>query len=125
MNHLVHIKDVPASSYAASVLLHKVYKQMERKAWNRSRSAFLDDELKKHGVLTCHYCKRTNLKRRGGKIQEKATVDHILAKSEGGHELAHENFVVACESCNRKKSNISQEEFLSSKYLENKLKTKA
>ena len=124
MNHLVHIKDVPASSYAASVLLHKVYKQMERKAWNRSRSAFLDEELKKHGVLTCHYCQRTNLKRRGGKIQEKATVDHILAKALGGHELAHSNFVVACESCNRKKSDTTQEEFLSSKYLQNKRKNK-
>lgn len=123
MNHAVYIKDVPASSYAASILLHKVYKQMERKAWNKSRNSFLDGEIKKHGVLTCHYCQRTNLKRCGGKIQEKATVDHILSKSEGGHEFAHSNFVVACESCNRKKSNSSQTEFLNSKYLRSKRKS--
>lgn len=62
--------------------------------------------------------------RRGGKIQEKATVDHIVARSEGGGEFSHDNFVVSCEGCNRKKASIPQEEFLNSKYLENKRKNK-
>lgn len=124
MKHTAHFKDVPANCYAASVLLHKVYRQMERKAWNKSRQAFLDDEFKKHGTLTCHYCSRKGLARRGGKIHEKATVDHVHATSEGGDLLDHDNFVVSCESCNRKKSNIPQDEFLSSKYLQNKRKNK-
>jgi 5-methylcytosine-specific restriction endonuclease McrA len=124
VKHSVHFKDVPANCYAASVLLHKVYKQMERKAWNKARTSFLDAELKKHGVLTCYYCNRTNLKRKGGKQQEKATVDHVHATSEGGDLTNHDNFVVSCEGCNRKKSNSTQEEFLSSKYLQTKRKTK-
>ena len=97
---------------------------MERKAWNKSRQSFLDAEFERYGTLTCYYCSRKGLTRRGGKIHEKATVDHILAKSAGGNEFAHTNFVVACESCNRKKASIPQKEFLSSKYLENKRKNK-
>lgn len=122
MNHNVYFTDVPPNCYAALILLHKAYKQMERKAWNKSRNAFLDVELEKHGVLTCHYCNRSKLNRSGGKQKDKATIDHIVARSGGGEECDHANFVVACEGCNRKKSDLSQEEFLSSKYLLNKKK---
>ena len=115
MKHTVHFKDVPANCHAASVLLHKVYTLMERKAWNKSRQSFIDIENKKHnGVLTCHYCHKTNLR--------KVTVDHIVAKSEGGNELSHTNFVVACERCNRKKGSKSADEFANSKYLVTKRK---
>ena len=120
MKHIVHFQIVPANCYAASVLLRKIYRQMERRDWNKSRKEFLELEFKKNGTLTCHYCFKKNLKHRGGKIHEKATVDHVIAISEGGDELMHSNFVVSCESCNRKKSNMNKEEFLKSKYLENK-----
>ncbi len=125
MKHEVLFKEVPPNCYAAAILLQRAYKQMERKAWSKARKEFLDEELKKHGNLTCFYCYRTNLKRKGGKQHEKATIDHIVARSEGGHETNKENFVVCCEGCNRKKANQTQEEFLSSKYLQNKRKSKA
>lgn len=122
MKHTVHFEDVPANCYAALILLHKAYKQMERKKWNKSRDAFLDIELGKHGVLTCHYCNRSGLNRSGGKQRDKATIDHIVSRSVGGEECNHANFVVSCDGCNRKKSDLTKEEFMTSKYLLNKRK---
>ena len=124
MKHNVLIKNVQPTSYAASVLLHKVYKQIERRAWEKARDAFLDAELKKHGTLRCYYCGRPELKRKGGPMKNRATVDHVQATSKGGDMVDHENFRVSCDACNRKKSNTLAEVFEASKYLANKKKTK-
>ena len=125
MKHNVLIKNVTPDCYAAAVLLRKVYKQIERSAWEKAREAFLDEELKKHGTLTCHYCHRKELKRKGGPMKDRATVDHVRDTSNGGDLIDKRNFVVSCDACNRKKSNTLVENFEASKYLANKRKTKS
>jgi 5-methylcytosine-specific restriction endonuclease McrA len=122
VKHTIHFKDIPANCYAAAVLLHQVYTVLERKAWNKARRSFLDVEFKKHGTLTCHYCHRTDLKKKDKQSHNVATVDHVIAKSNGGNELSHANFVVACNTCNRKKSNQSVDKFITSNYLAGKRK---
>lgn len=124
MKHRVFLKNVPSDCYAASVLLHEVYQQMETKAWHRARNDFLDSELKEKGYLECYYCHRKHLRRRGGKANERATVDHIIPVSRGGGWTDQANFVVCCDSCNRKKSNHLVEKFVNSKYLAMKLNQK-
>jgi 5-methylcytosine-specific restriction endonuclease McrA len=124
VKHHIFIKDVEASTHAASVLLNRVYDQMERSDWTKSRKSFLEEELNKHGKLVCHYCQCSNLKLKSQKKNEIATVDHVHATSNGGNLLDHNNFVVSCAGCNRKKSNLTVEEFESSKYLINKKKIK-
>jgi 5-methylcytosine-specific restriction endonuclease McrA len=124
MKHNVLIKNVEPNCYAASVLLHNVYKKIERSEWERARDEFLNEQLKLHGKLTCCYCGSV-LKRRGGRLHEKATVDHKVPVSEGGDMLDKKNFLVSCDGCNRKKSNTSFEEFIASKYLIDKKKEKA
>lgn len=49
------------------------------------------------------------------------TIDHIVPKSRGGGNNIL-NKVGACSSCNNAKGSMSQEEFLKSNYLENKIK---
>jgi 5-methylcytosine-specific restriction endonuclease McrA len=97
---------------------------METKAWHRARNDFLDSELKEKGYLECYYCHRKHLRRRGGKANERATVDHIIPVSRGGGWTDQANFVVCCDSCNRKKSNHLVEKFVNSKYLAMKLNQK-
>jgi 5-methylcytosine-specific restriction endonuclease McrA len=123
MKHNVLIKNVQSNSHAASVLLHQVYEQMERRAWSKARDAFLTEELEKHGTLRCHYCGRSGLKRKCGSMKDRATVDHVQATSKGGDMFDHKNFRVCCDSCNRKKSNSPVEIFEASKYLTNKKKS--
>jgi 5-methylcytosine-specific restriction endonuclease McrA len=124
MKHRVFLKNVPADCYAASVLLREVYQQMETRTWSRARNAFLDSELKQKGYLECYYCHRKPLHRCGGKSRERATIDHILPVSKGGNIIDRANFVVCCDSCNRKKSNHLVEKFVNSKYLAMKLRQK-
>ena len=115
MRHNVFIKDLRASSYANLVLLNRVYSSCERKQWVESRHDFLQAELKKHGKLICAYCKRDDLELEGTK--KKATVDHVMPKSLGGHEFSHKNFAVCCRGCNGKKGSDLEADFIHGKYL--------
>lgn len=116
MKHSIHIKDVHVSSYANLVLLQQLYTKIEQTRWARSRNSFLVKELKDKGKLDCFYCKK-ELKFKSSLRANQATVDHYLAKSNGGDEFDHKNFVVCCNSCNKKKASIEADKFMVSKYL--------
>lgn len=60
----------------------------------------------------CHYCKRPML-------YSMATVDHVVAKSNGGKNSS-DNYVLACKRCNNMKGSKSAEEWKA--FLEEKKK---
>ena len=123
MNHLVYGREnVHISSYANLVLLTKVYARLEQRRWRRARAAFLTEQLKLHGKLICHYCGRNDLIIGAQKRSLRATVDHVIPRSRGGNEFNSDNFVVCCNSCNKKKANESAEQFKCSKYIQDKKK---
>jgi len=123
MKHIIHMDDVHVSSYANLILLQRLYAQMERKRWAKERQDFLHNELNTKGSLCCYYCLRDGLELKSKKRHEQATVDHIIAKSLGGDQFSHTNFVVCCDSCNRRKGTMSPQEFVNSKYLKEKKKS--
>ena len=51
----------------------------------------------------CHYCAQPT-------PREKRTIDHVVALSKGGPNTP-ENIVMACGTCNFRKSNLSESEF--------------
>jgi 5-methylcytosine-specific restriction endonuclease McrA len=114
---------VDSTSYANLVLLQRTYAQQENRCWMRARKKFLIEELKKNGSLRCHYCGRNDLKITSKKRGEVATVDHFIAKSNGGDPYSHENFRVCCSSCNKKKASHDPLDFICSKYLRNKIQS--
>jgi 5-methylcytosine-specific restriction endonuclease McrA len=121
MKHIVHkTDDVHISSYANLVLLNRLYSQIESSRWRKERNEFLHNELENKGSLTCYYCNKKNLKLRSSKRQQKATVDHLIPKSMGGDAFSHTNFVVCCDSCNRRKGSMDHKDFLESDYLKKK-----
>lgn len=124
MRHVVHNKldNVHISSYANLVLLNLLYSHLERRDWIKARKIFLDEELTKHGLLSCFYCGRKDLKLKTNRRSEQAIVDHLVPKSLGGHASKKSNFVVCCNSCNHKKGSNTLDNFLNSKYLEAKKK---
>jgi len=121
MKHIVHMDDVHISSYANLVLLQRLYAQMERKRWATSRNDFLKLELENKNKLICFYCNK-ELKYKSLHRNDQATVDHYKAKSEGGNSFDHNNFVVCCNACNKKKASMDADKFMNSKYLCNKKK---
>jgi 5-methylcytosine-specific restriction endonuclease McrA len=118
VKHSVHIKEIEASDYANLVLLNRTYSILEKKRWNKSRISFLRAELEKCGKLTCCYCGRNDLEINSRLNQNKATVDHIKAKSNGGNEFDHSNFAVSCMTCNSHKGNGEFDDFINSRYIE-------
>lgn len=58
----------------------------------------------KHSVRPCHYC--------GMRVRrEDATFDHLVPLCRGGYDKAS-NGVIACQSCNQAKGQMTAEEFL-------------
>ena len=124
VRHDITMATVDRTSYANLILLQRRYAQLENRCWMRSRKNFLAEELQKHGTLTCHYCGRTNLKLKSKRRCEQATVDHVVAKSNGGDPYDRENFAVCCASCNKKKASKTADDFINSKYLKTKIKSR-
>jgi len=125
-NHLIHT-DIPCpKSYASLVLLSNdlllqdkdyldtLYTKTEMINFSRT---FLYNVQQKLGKLRCTYCSRNNLiiEMEGMKVpnHKKATIDHVIPISHGIDPLDQSNLVVACQSCNRKKSNHTLSVFLS------------
>lgn len=123
MKHEITMATVDRTSYANLVLLQRLYARLENRAWARARKKFLQEELAKHGSLKCYYCGHDNLGIKSKKKNEVATVDHFIAKSNGGDPYSCENFRVCCSSCNKKKGSNPAEEFLCSKYLKEKIQS--
>ena len=119
MKHIIHMDDVHVSSYANLILLQRLYAQMERKRWTLSRSDFLKLQLENKKKLVCFYCEK-ELKYKSSRRNDHATVAHYKAKSEGGDAFDHNNFVVCCNACNKKKASMDADKFMNSKYLHNK-----
>ena len=117
------MEDVHISSYANLVLLQRLYTQMEDNHWSKSRKEFLVNELRNKGNLTCYYCGKPDLQLKSDSRHQQATVDHVLAQSEGGDRYDHNNFVVCCSSCNKRKASYSALDFLDSKYIKTKRQT--
>ncbi len=57
------------------------------------------------GSLKCHYCGQDNLEKvtEGVPSHMQATLDHVVARANGGAEFDVNNLVVACRPCNAKK----------------------
>ena len=77
---------------------------------------FLTKEKELKGDLVCSYCKKPHLviEYEGMIVPNdiKATIDHIIAISQGGEKKNPKNIKVSCSKCNTKKGNKSLEEFL-------------
>ena len=121
MKHVVYgAGSVRANSYANLVLLQRAYSQLEHRRWAKERSKFLNAEIKKNGKLVCAYCGKSDLKLKSAKRHLQATVDHVVPKSKGGDPFGHENFVVSCNSCNKKKASFDATAFKESTYIKRK-----
>ena len=118
MKHAVYnVDNVDIQSYANLVLLQRLYSNLEQRYERRACKKFLREEFEKNGTLTCYYCSKPGLKLETDKAHERATVDHFVPKSAGGSPTDPVNFVVCCNSCNRKKASDDAETFKKSRYI--------
>ena len=115
-----HIK-----SRGAYLLLRRKYRNLELKVkmseldrWLDFRHGFLTKELKEKGKLKCSYCPRTDLVignrinfSDNNRIENLATIDHVIPLSKGGEMYNTDNMVVSCRCCNRAKGNTNPEDF--------------
>jgi len=90
--------------------------------WLDIREVYLKRIQKENnGNLRCDYCGREYLDIGGKRPQDLevnnknknlATVDHIIAKVDGGDKYNEDNMCVACKKCNGKKGKLTLENFL-------------
>lgn len=114
---IIHTEEPHIESLANLIKLKKFYSQIDSvrraekepyKDWLRFRKKWLKEQKRKHGKLTCHYCKVTNLKANNNcplinDEKQKATIDHVIPVSRGGKRYDERNLVVCCWVCNQKK----------------------
>lgn len=123
MKHHIHATVNTPRSYAALILLQKLYARLERRAFAKARKSFLKKQLAISGKLTCHYCGNGGLEINTLSKSKIATIDHIVPIQSGGSLLDETNFVVCCPTCNRRKAAQSYQEFKESKYVQRKRET--
>lgn len=105
--NVIHIKQPHITSLACLIKLQREYKEIELKQWMMFKRRFLS----KFKILTCAYCGRSNLKRKGSqnlngyKLGHLATIDHVIPISRGGNKFDESNCVIACAKCNQRKGN--------------------
>ena len=117
MGNLILLKEY----YGCDALRKKKNKKKEhwqRYAWN---IRYLRERLKQDGILICAYCGKHPLKTIAAQVHKSkkdlltmATVDHIIAVSQGGDPFDKNNVCVACNPCNQRKGSQSLTEFISS-----------
>ena len=118
MKHVVYnVAEINIHSHANLVLLSRVYSNLEQRREKKACKKFLEEQLKRLGTLTCHYCNKGNLKLKSDKRHEGATVDHVVPKSKGGKADDSNNFAVCCNSCNKKKASRTAADFMASRYI--------
>ena len=124
MRHLDVIWTRPSSdkSRSAYILLTQKMREGEEgekhwaqdlREWLAFRKEYLQKVAKDRGKLECAYCGRDDLvegyhafkdRNRNAKIENLATIDHIVPLSKDGPRYEEENLCVACRSCNEKKA---------------------
>lgn len=107
VKHLFHVKEPHAASWAAKILLYRhlfVQSKTDLARWLEFRMILLTRWEKERGILECFYCgKGPLLKDETNKHPLVATLDHVIARANGGAEYDENNLVVACFRCNQKK----------------------
>jgi 5-methylcytosine-specific restriction endonuclease McrA len=117
-----HIKSLAAGLLLKNeLMLQDVdYLEDELWIWLEFRERYLKKQLALHGDLVCVYCGKPHLEIGGrtpkdlilnNKNPNLATIDHILALSEGGARYDENNLCVACKKCNGKKGSKPVEQF--------------
>lgn len=109
----VLVIDPPLCSPAALVLLAKKYFLMDKGIYSplrmlTVRRRWMKQQMKTpdaQGGLTCAICGKMGLLYDAPSKHNKATLDHIVEISKGGVWNDTNNFQVACDSCNNRKSN--------------------
>jgi hypothetical protein len=126
----VVVPDNPISGTMADLVLLKLHygldalriKKAKKKehwrqyAWNMR---YLRKRLKEDKELVCVYCGKKPLhlipadkKKTKKDLHSLATVDHIVARSNGGDPYDERNVCVACHPCNNRKGSRSVNEFI-------------
>lgn len=77
----------------------------------KERIKFYNAWLKEFGDLTCFYCDVETSPHHERMHERQTTIDHLVPKSKGGLNKTP-NLVIACNSCNNKKKDLTLEEFL-------------
>lgn len=111
-SQVVNIIEPHLQSAAALVLLAKQYFLMDKsiftnKRMHKLRNKWIRKQMRtpdSAGGLTCQICKRQGLIPFNGNLKNRATLDHIIEISNGGLWNDESNFQVACDMCNRTKS---------------------
>lgn len=118
--HNVLVDNPHPQSYAMQV---KLRAQLLREAlktgdewnyffWMKFRDKYLGAQRKLHGMLTCFYCNKTNLKIDTANEDMRATIDHFVPVSKGGPVFEESNLRVACYNCNQTKGSEMPKEIL-------------
>jgi len=112
-NHNVLVKSPHLQSLAALVLLTKKLapRPFGYRVWLKYRKWYLREYKRKHGAFYCYYCGKGPLKKQSDFNEDLATLDHVHPVSKGGDKFLSHNIVVACFSCNNRKTDKSVEEF--------------
>ena len=120
------IEDKPnPNSLAGYILLKQMYryrdsvrrpKDREWRMWLTFRNKLIKKIRKKNkGKLVCAYCGKEHLNANHGSRTAvkgyKATLDHVIPLAKGGAKYDPRNLVVACDTCNGSKADLSLEEF--------------
>jgi len=127
-NHLIYFDENPhQKSLAALLLLNNELMYQDEDfilgdlaTWLEFREQYLTKKLAENGDLVCKYCGKNHLEIGGrapkdlavnNKNPNLATVDHIVALSEGGEKYNEKNMCVCCKKCNSKKGSKPAEAF--------------
>jgi len=97
------------------------YGKFELIKYFKFREEFLSNILNNIGYLECSYCHRKDLiigytkiedSHLNNKINNLATIDHIIPLSKGGPKYDVKNCTCSCKKCNRRKNDKNVDEFL-------------
>ena len=90
----------------------------------RKRRRIWNVLIERHeGRLWCFWC-GSAVQRGASRMSERATLDHVIPRSQGGPTTA-DNIVVACASCNHNRGTLGADEFVLSRYLARRIQWRA
>ena len=139
---MIDMAPVGTPTYAIKALIKKTKSTKEIDRYKKfsitiNNLKFLKDMLKERGELRCEYCNKgplviydisnkemtpENILNPGFRFNTKfnssdgATCDHKNPQSKGGAKFDYDNLAVCCETCNKRKENLTYEKWLQSNY---------